>query len=238
MSLDGYDIRDYQKEFPVLDWLVERLGRELPDDEARVRTAFDDRPRRRVGDVRRRLPRHRGPRAPRSRGVVALVPPPSRRWSRRPPLVGAEWCVGPDPACVPPPSCARRRRDARTTVGFGAPARASIVDPGSRRDVTPSGWFGRDDNHAEPIPPPVDVRLRSVPWRRDLGFDRSCSSRTIRTCGCSWDFASVPIRASQSPRTPPTRTTRWASPRRSPPTSSCSTTSSTATSPGCASRRC
>ena len=38
MILDGYAIRDYQEDFPVIDWLVERLARDLPDEEARFRT--------------------------------------------------------------------------------------------------------------------------------------------------------------------------------------------------------
>jgi TetR/AcrR family transcriptional regulator, repressor for neighboring sulfatase len=40
MIIDGYAIGDYQDEFPVIDWLVEHLGKELPDDEARLRTAL------------------------------------------------------------------------------------------------------------------------------------------------------------------------------------------------------
>jgi AcrR family transcriptional regulator len=40
MLLDGYDLRDYQDTFPVLDWLLARLGEELPEEEARLRTAL------------------------------------------------------------------------------------------------------------------------------------------------------------------------------------------------------
>ena len=40
MILDGYAIRDFQTEFPIVDWLIEHLGRELPDDEARMRTVL------------------------------------------------------------------------------------------------------------------------------------------------------------------------------------------------------
>ena len=37
LILDGYTIRDFQTEFPVIDWLIEHLGERLPDDEARLR---------------------------------------------------------------------------------------------------------------------------------------------------------------------------------------------------------
>jgi AcrR family transcriptional regulator len=38
--LDGYELIDYQDKFPAVEWLIERLGENLPDVDARARAAL------------------------------------------------------------------------------------------------------------------------------------------------------------------------------------------------------